>query len=144
MLTQQRADELMAMVKELVDQSPIQFPVPGEIRQLEAKSKDLRESFLFDVNRRGRIRVTKCTYQERHAVVDILLRLDVDGPPHQNPDGEVVPCPHLHVYREGFADKWAFPLPTDFTASADLVRTLQEYLRFCHVNSIPEVQRRAF
>jgi hypothetical protein len=65
--------------------------------------------------------VSKCTYQERYAVIEILLRLDIDGPPHQNPDGVDVPCPHLHVYREGYGAKWAMPLPADFTNPSDLV-----------------------
>lgn len=144
MLTQQRATKLLGMVKELVEKTLIQFPVAGENLQLEAKSEDARESFVFDVNRRGRIKVTKCTYQERYAFVEILLRLDIDGPPHQNPDGEIIPCPHLHVYRQGFADKWAIPLPAQFTDPSNLVKTLHEFLRFCRVSHIPDIQQRAF
>jgi hypothetical protein len=37
------------------------------------------------------------------------MRLDLDGPPHRNPDDEEIPWPHLHVYREGYGDKWASP-----------------------------------
>jgi hypothetical protein len=142
MLTQTRADELIQIRKQLHDMLPINFPVGGDAIQVDAKSQDGRESFIFDVNRKGaRIRLSKCTYQERYAVVEVLLRLDVDGPPHENPDGQEVPCPHLHVYREGFGTKWAQPLPPDFTDTSDLVGTLREFLRYCKVDRVPSIQK---
>src|SRR5438874_2522092 len=130
MLTQDRAEELLAMIKQLVQSGKIDFPSAGAAKKLEAKSEDKRESFLLDINRRGTIRLTKCTFQERYEVVEILLRLDIDGPSHDNPDGETIPCPHLHVYRDG-GDKWAIPLPMDFSDPADLVQTFKEFLTYC-------------
>jgi MoaA/NifB/PqqE/SkfB family radical SAM enzyme len=141
MLTQQRADELMAMEKYCVDSTSIQFPGSGMATQIEVKSTDDRESFLIDVNRRGRIRMGKCTYQERFAIVEILFRLDVGGPPHENPDGNVIPCPHLHVYREGFGTKWAYALPGSFTNPTNLVNTFIEFLVYCNVKDFPQIQR---
>lgn len=141
MLTQVEADRLMEMEKYCVDRTPIQFPAAGTAVQMEVKSTDDRESFLIDVNRKGKIRLSKCTYQERYAIVEILLRLDVGGPPHENPDGNVIPCPHLHIYREGFGTKWAHPLPSHFVNPRDLVSTLSEFLSYCHVRDIPEIQR---
>ena len=52
-----------------------------------------------------------------------------------------VPCPHLHIYREGYGVKWAYPVPSDFTNTTDLVRTLQDFLRYCKVEDIPPIQR---
>jgi Family of unknown function (DUF6978) len=141
MLDQGKADELIAMAKRLVDDSSIRFPAGGEAIQLQAKSSDERESFIFDVNRKGRLKLTKCTYQERYAVVEILIRLDIDGPPHQNPDGAELPCPHLHIFREGAGTKWAYPLPAEFTDTSDLVKTLREFLRYCNVSEVPPIQK---
>ena len=141
MLTQQRADELMGMPKYCVDASPIAFPLPDQATQLQLKSSDNREEFLVDVNRKGRIKLSKCTYQERYEVVDILLRLNVAGPPHVNPDGQDVPSPHLHVYREGFGDKWAKPAPSDFSKLSDLAKTLEHFLTYCEVQKVPLIQR---
>ena len=141
MLTQQRADELMGMPKYCVDASPITFPLPGQAIRLQLKSSDNREEFLVDVNRKGRIRLSKCTYQERYEVVEILLRLDVAGPPHVNPDGQDVPSPHLHVYREGFGGKWAEPVPPEFTKLSDLAKTLEHFLMYCKVQKVPLIQR---
>ncbi|HUT14305.1 MAG TPA: hypothetical protein VMY42_27715 [Thermoguttaceae bacterium] len=139
-LTQERADELMGLPKQCADRSPIEFPLAGEALLLELRSEDGRESFLLDVNRKGRIKLKKCTYQERYAVVEILLRLDLNGPPHENPDGSEIPTPHLHVYREGFADKWAQSVPPKFSNTDDLVGTLGDFLRYCGVQEIPEIQ----
>jgi len=145
MLPQAKVNELLNLVKVLVATGTIDLPDPGLMTQLEVKSEDGRESFMIDVNRRGKIKVTKCTYQERYQVVEILLRLDVDGPPHENPDGEVIPCPHLHIYKEGFADKWAYAInTTDFNNTSDLAMTLVDFLRYCKVRDIPHVRSGLF
>ena len=141
MLEQARADELIAMAKRLVDTSQIRFPGAGDFLQLDVKSDDGRESFIFDVNRKGRLKLSKCTYQERYAVVEILIRLDIDGPPHQNPDGAELPCPHIHIFREGAGTKWSYPLPPEFTDTSDLVKTLREFLRYCNVSEVPPIQK---
>ncbi|MGH7139521.1 MAG: DUF6978 family protein [Pirellulales bacterium] len=48
---------------------------------------------------------------------------------------------HLHLYREGFADKWASPIdPTEFTDTANLVLTFQQFLARCKVEKTPTIQ----
>jgi hypothetical protein len=140
MLTTAEANRLLEMPKVLVEKGNISFPSCGTLLLLEAKSSEGHEQFLFDVNRKGQIRLTKCTFQERYANAERLVRLDIDGPTHTNPDGEQVPCPHLHVYREGYELKWAVPAPHELIHS-DLVKVFYSFLRFCNVHSIPDVQR---
>jgi len=137
MLTQTQADALLALDKLLNRTGSIDFPTQGSMLKLDVHSTDGVEAFFIDVNRRGRIKISKCTYQERYNVIEVLLRLDIDGPPHDNPDGTEVACPHLHIYKEGFADKWAYPIPVDFTNIADLSLTLKEFLAYCKVQNIP-------
>jgi uncharacterized protein DUF6978 len=140
MLTQSKVNELLHLVKVLVERGPIEFPQSGDFKHLEAKSENGRETFLIDINRKGKIKISKCTYQERYQIVEILLRVDLDGPTHDNPDGTEVPCPHLHVYREGYEDKWAMPLPPEaFSDPTNLVTTLVDFLRYCKVRDIPEI-----
>jgi hypothetical protein len=62
---------------------------------------------------RYRIKLTKATFQNRARVAIVLYRLDIAGAPHRNLDGEKIPCPHLHFYREGYGAKWAIPAPLD-------------------------------
>lgn len=140
MLSQTEADFLIQAAKRLQDSISLIFPAPGEKMSLVAKTLDEREQFLMDVNR-GRLRLRKCTYQERYQAVELLVRVDLDGPPHRNPDGTIVPCPHIHVYREGYADKWAEPLPLDrFSDPGDLAQTFRDFLQFCNVQEVPEIQ----
>lgn len=141
MLSQSNANELIQVSKKIVDRSPINFPISGGSIQVKARSTDdEREEFLFDVNRRGRINLKKCTYQERYAVIEILLRLDINGPAHTNPDGNEISCPHIHIYKEGYGDKWAYALPESFTDPDNIVKTFKEFLEYTHVVEIPEIQ----
>jgi hypothetical protein len=113
-LSQSEADALIALEKHSKDASFHDFPGPGARLALPLESADGREKFVLDVSR-GRIRLEQCTYQNRARSAVVLLRLDLGGPPHQNPDHTIIPCPHLHIYREGFGDKWAHPLPSAFS-----------------------------
>lgn len=93
---------------------------------------------------RGRIDLRKVKMHDRARQVVVLVRLDLGGPPHRNPDGEEIGTPHIHVYREGYGDKWAFPVPTDFRAVADLWTTLDDFFRYCNVTRPPLIQRGLF
>ena len=59
---------------------------------------------------RGRIKSLKCSYNNRYGVTIILVRIDINGPPHDNPDGSSVSGNHIHIYREGFGHKFAYEL----------------------------------
>lgn len=71
----------------------------------------------------------------------ILVRLEVDGPPHTNPDGNLITGTHVHLYREGFDDKWAYPLDVgQFPNPNDIARTFEDFCRYCRVAPIPSFQ----
>jgi hypothetical protein len=107
-------------------------------------STDKRENFLLDVSR-GRIDLKKGTYQSRARQIVVLVRLDFGGQPHRNPDDAEVLSPHLHIYREGYGDKWAFPVPTDkFPNMSDLWQTLEDFMRYCNVTEPPFIQKGLF
>ena len=143
-LTQAEADALTAMEKHRVNEDRNDFPMGGQSLVLPLQSVDRREQFLLDLSR-GRIDLLKVKMQNRGRQVVVLVRLDLGGAPHRNPDGEEIPVPHLHVYREGFGDKWAVPVPSDrFTATNDVWRTLEEFLRFCNVTQSPHIERGLF
>ena len=143
-LSQAEADLLIAMEKHRVDDREWQFPSPGTHLEIPLTSNDKRENFLLDVNR-GQIRLTKATFQNRARQTVILMRLDVDGPPHRNPDGQEIPCPHLHVYREGYSDKWAMPAPVSIYQNvSDLFSTFEAFMSHCNVKLAPNLQRSLF
>lgn len=143
-LAQDEAEILMAMEKRPVDQREWMFPNPGEQIVIPLTSTDRRENFLLDVTR-FQIKLTKATFQNRARVAIILYRLDIDGAPHRNPDGEEIPCPHLHTYREGFGDKWAIPAPIEkFPDTSDLFSTLNAFMQHCNVTELPNIQMGLF
>jgi len=139
-LTQSDADQLIAVEKHREDKEVYDFPSNGESLSIPLKSADKREDFMIDIYR-GKINLLKTTNQTRARKVVPLVRLDFGGSPHQNPDGTEVPCPHIHIYREGYADKWAFPLPEDiFSGTSDRIQMLNEFMSYCNVTKKPNIQ----
>lgn len=143
-LTQGEADNLIAMEKHRIDDRDWLFPGPNDRMVIPLTSLDKREAFVLDV-RRAQIKLTKATYQNRARGTIILMRLDLDGSPHRNPDGEEIPCPHLHIYREGFADKWAMAAPADiYPNTLELFSTCEAFMRHCNVTNPPNIVKGLF
>jgi hypothetical protein len=157
MLTQSEADALFALPKKPKSSDPVTFPHAGGKLLVEFVSLDGREIFLFNINRAS-IEVSKCTYQKRARHVEILRRLDIGGSSHPNPvvetapldflasfNGVEIPCPHLHIYVEDFADKWAIPAPAELlNSNNDLYTTMESFLKYCNVTEMPNIERGLF
>ena len=135
---------MIAMEKLSAEKRSWLFPEPGGRLSIPLASPDKRENFLLDVTR-GQIKLTKATYQNRARQAIVLMRLDLDGSPHRNPNDEEIGCPHLHVYREGYGDKWAVPAPVDrYPDVQDLFSTLAAFMRHCNITDPPEINRGLF
>jgi hypothetical protein len=140
-LSQSEADALLALAKYCLDQTQWPYPPLGVGQTIERFSQDKRESFLLDLER-SRLNLQKGKYQTRGRQITPLARLCFGGPPHRNPDDVEIPRPHIHVYKEGAADKWAFPLPIDgFPNQNDLWLLLQDFMRYCNIVQPPIFQR---
>lgn len=143
-LTQAEADALIAMTKHRTTEDRISFPMGGQSLVLALQSADKREQFMLDL-RRARIDLHKVKMQSRGRQVVVLVRLDLGGAPHRNPDDVEIPAPHLHIYREGFGDKWAFAVPADrFRNIDDVWATFEDFLRFCNITKPPHIERGLF
>lgn len=143
-ISQAEADALIAMEKLFVDETDWTFPAAGERLARELTSTDKRENFTLDITR-GRIKLIKATYQNRARAAIVLMRLDLDGPPHRNPDGQEIPCPHLHIYREGYGDKWALPAPAiRYPDPADLFSTCEGFMQHCNITGPAKMQKGLF
>ena len=142
-LTQAEANALIALEKHRTNEQDWDFPMGGESISVPLQSADRREQFLLDMSR-GRIDLRKVKMQNRGRQVVVLVRLDLGGPPHRNPDGVEIGTPHIHIYREGYGDKWAFPLSADFRNVADLSTTLDDFFRYCNVTQPPLIHRGLF
>lgn len=150
-LTQIEADLLLGMPKDFgAKLSAIDFPrVQAFSAEYELRGVGSPERFLLDLERGNRKRA-RLKFQTRARKIYILARIDIDGRPHRNPfdaphrPGERFTGTHVHLYREGFADRVAF-LPVDLPefaqpAGADDVAWLLTFLRFCRVATIPAIQ----
>ena len=142
-LTQAVADALIALEQRRVDVQEWDYPDFGRIT-VPLISVDRREPFHLDVWR-SRIDLAKGNYQNRGRQVVVLVRLDFGGSPHRNPDHNMVESPHLHLYREGFGDKWAFPVPGErFQNLSDSWRTLEDFMSYCNIVEPPVIRRGLF
>ena len=75
------------------------------------------EAFSLDVTQKRIVLKLKCQLRNTtHSV--ILARLDFASP-HRNPDGTSVGVPHLHVYREGYGDRFAYEVPPGMLKNPD-------------------------
>ncbi|PCJ61611.1 MAG: hypothetical protein COA65_01270 [Rhodospirillaceae bacterium] len=139
-LTQADADALLALEKHRVDEERRRLPDLGGGIVVPLVSHDESESFHLDITR-SRINLNKGTFQNRARTTIILARLDFGGAPHRNPDDEEIGCPHIHLYQEGYNDRWAYPIPTDqFPSIADPFQSLQDFLRYCNVTRPPHFE----
>lgn len=139
MLTQAEAEALIAMQKSFVNQTPLSLPA-GSDQTHDLIGSDGKEKFLLDLSR-GTLRLSKVKFQTRGRTVVVLVRLDLDGSPHTNPDGSRVGTTHIHLYREGFDDKWAYEIdPTAFPSLGDIEETFNSFCEYCKIGGVPSFQ----
>lgn len=136
-LSQSDADALLDMEKERASEDSVAFPDLGGRIEVPLVSRDRRESFSLDINRK-RIALTT-GYQMRGRQTVVLARLDFAAP-HRNPDGEEIGVPHLHLYREGFGDRWAYPVPEGMlSAPEDVRQVLHDFMVYCRIMVVPNI-----
>ena len=141
-LSQAEADALLELPKKAASDEVYDYPAAGGRLSVPLISHDGREEFLLDLYR-GRIDFAKAKYQNRARRVVPLARLDINGRPHTNPDGESVSGTHLHLFREGYGLAWANSVsPSQFSRPDDLATALDDFLRFCNVDPGPTITTR--
>lgn len=142
-LTQAEADTLIEIEKHRIDETSYSFPRLGGSIAIPLISANKREQFLLDISQ-GRIDLAKVKYQNRARQIVILVRLELNSAPHRNPDGEEIASPHIHIYKEGYGDKWAYPIPEKFADINDPWQSLEDFMSYCNIIEPPEIQRGLF
>lgn len=140
-LTTEQAELLLALPKFYRgDEKTFDLPTRGKSLRIPLESEDAQERFSLDIST-GRIELKRFKVQTRARKTVILRRLDLYGRPHVNPDGEEIPCPHLHKYREGFGDRWAECLPAHLlTSGAPLKeKVLKLFMAECNIDGALEI-----
>jgi len=142
-ITQVEADYLISLSKMPLENDPIEIGREGESIKRELISVDRKERFFMDIWRSGVV-LGKYTLQNRARTVIILVRVDVgDTLEHTNPDDTIVSGSHIHLYREGYDDKFASPLHQyPFQNTANIAQTLTDFARYCHIEQLPPIIQR--
>ena len=130
---------LIELEKSFKEQKVLQVGPPPIQWSRDIIATNKSEFFLLD-GYRGSFEVKKYTFNKRYRQVIILIRLDSLGR-HTNPDGTIFDGPHIHLYKEGFGDKFAFPvnkigLKKPFKIEDGLIKLL----KYCNVINIPSIQ----
>ena len=143
-LTQNEADALIKMNKIAINDQAINLPDFGGRVEIPLQSQDKQEQFVLNY-RRGSIDLSKLNHHFRGRKNVGLVRLDIDGKPHRNPDGIEIGPNHLHLYRQGYELKWAFEIPEDkFPNLKNSYNTLLDFLKYLYVKKIPKFNQGLF
>ena len=137
-LSQQEADDLLALAKEREKRKTYYLPLGGEKLQIPIISCNKEHRFTLDINS-SRLIISKYTFQTRLNVIE-LLRLDINGHPHTNPDAVYVGRTHIHRYKEGCGLDWAEALPESF-GSADILELLDQFMNDCTIMKKPKIKK---
>lgn len=140
-LAQHVADALFKMEKHRESDNVIPFVRLGQSESIKLVSADESEDFLLDLHR-GRQSYVQISMQNRARKEVVLVRLDINGPPHRNPKSRVfLRGLHLHVYREGLGDSWAEPVPAEFFSDLNNeLTTLREFMSYCNITKPPNIK----
>ncbi len=137
MLTQEEFNYIITLKKEFKenDQITLQSKWSRDIVAIET-----RDMFILDYYI-GTIALTKFTYNKRYRKTIAILRFDSSGR-HTNPDGQVFDGPHVHIYRENYGAKWAFPVSKIGINNGMIEKAsvLERFLQYCNVVNYPKIQ----
>lgn len=88
--------------------------------------------FSLDVTQKRIVLKLKCQLRCTTEAV-VLARLGFASP-HRNPDGTAVGVPHLHIYREGYGDRFAYKVPPGMLKNPDdPLQVLLDFLATCNI-----------
>lgn len=138
-LTQDEADTLGVIEKYLIESESVLIPPPQKtcihyIRyRKDGQYYDNMKLSTFRSQKNSR----KVSYRIIYDAHNILVRIDTQyAASHRNPDGKIIIPPyqpHMHIYTEGYNDKFAYPLPNCFSNADDIIQLFMEFLSYSNV-----------
>ncbi|MEX3425862.1 hypothetical protein QJ847_03905 [Staphylococcus hominis] len=67
-----------------------------------------------------------------------LVRVDVKGGKHTNPDGSIAPKTHIHIYNNKYDKKDRFAYPIDLNAYPGIYDIVNAYIQFLDCTNIED------
>jgi hypothetical protein len=118
-------------------------PSNGDKLKLHLKNSLNQDNFELNISTHS-IRIEKTNYHLQENRILPLLRLEVFATPHKNPNGEKISENHLHIYKEGFEDRWAYPVDHILKHSRDRIIIFQSLLDTINLQSKLTVDKDIF
>lgn len=133
-LTDSEAKFLKELEKIVIEHS-VEIPRDGNKECLNlARNGDINDNIMRIHITTSKRNKEKCSFNVVYNKSITIFRIDIGGSRiHINPDGEDIPTPHMHIYRDGFDAKFAIPLPSCFTDSNNFGRVLYDLLGYSNV-----------
>lgn len=145
-MTDNEFQVLMAMQKHVIDDI-IMLPKQGEVcAPVNVVSDSTSDAFNIDLDRRGTITLSKKKLQERYLNNPMgMVRLEIDAPPHINPDGRRLSRNHIHIWQKKYGMAMAYELDeisdTLFKNIHDFTSVFYDFCEFCNIDlSTIEIQ----
>lgn len=133
-ITQAKADEYLKVKKKFLFQPRLNLNQPFKVTETLV-SDEHGDIFKIDL-RQGKIELSMVNLNHRANDCIVLCRLDIDDRTHKNPDGKRIIEPHIHLYKEGFGSKFAFPAKDyGFIDFQNPLSNIKKFLDFCNIDS---------
>lgn len=137
MLTEEQAKFLIDIEKIILDSHSL--PVNGEKHAYRlSKARSFRK--LLDLHC---VSSSKNTEKYSYTIIYRGIRIfsvDLKASPHTNPDGSKVSGNHMHLYKDGFFDQYAYELTDVFSNPDDFLATFYDVLGYSNVINRDEIQ----
>lgn len=145
-LTQEFIEYLIDLDK-YFEEEGIQPVASGRREGFSLYSSDGRCYFSLDMNRMSSLEADKMTIQTRYLTTnDWIVRLDLNSPPHTNPDGTVTKRDHIHILREvdGNLLNYAYNLDTFHELlienTRNITKVFEEFCKYCNITINTDLQ----
>jgi hypothetical protein len=95
---------------------------------------------MFDY-RFSKIEIKRFSFNKRIRTNIVLLRY-CSNSKHTNPDGTQIGCPHIHIYNEKYADKFAYNVNDvlNIEPQASKEKVLIKLMDYCNIVERPTIQ----
>ncbi len=134
-LTQSQADDYMAVKKRPTRRNSIELIAPFDVTET-LTSNEYGDIFKLDL-KQGCIELDVFKLGNRAHDSFTLYRLDIDDKTHRNPDGTNITGPHLHIYKEGFNDLFAYDATKfGFTDFKDLPKLIEKFAKLANIEKL--------
>jgi hypothetical protein len=133
-LTQTLAEKYLNSPKRLKNKNSLTLNAEFKINGEELISDEYGDIFKLDL-RKNKIELQVMNCNTRANECFVLARLCVNDREHKNPDGTKIGETHLHIYKEGYNDRFAYdPKKYGFSNFDNVPALLIQFVEFCKIN----------